>query len=441
MTKLILTNGEILTLDENDTLLTNHDVVIDQETGLIEQIVPSYTPEKGDTVLDCTDQVLMPGLVDMHFHSAVARGWNDNMPLKEYLDECWYPSIKALDEESCYWVALASYLEAIKSGTTQVNDMYRFLGSLSKAASEIGIRATLSNDVCLPEFGSDTLKDQRESLEKYNGLCNGRISVRVGIEWLPNGSKQLMVDARKLANEFHAGIHIHLNESTTEVEIVKAYANGLGPTELAYEAGLLGPDCIAAHCVHLSDREIELMAKTKTFISHNPSSNAKLGNGIARLMEWQEQGIVVGLGHDAAECNNSRDMFEVMKFASLIHRASRQDPSLLQAKEILHMCCINGNIGLNYGKKQKIGILKPGYKADIITLSIKHEKFIPISRGVDVEHYYSNIVFSCNGSVVNNSIIDGQIVMKDRKMTTIDEDLVISKANYYFNAIKDTIHL
>jgi len=445
MGRLILQNGDILTLDDSKPLLTKYVLIINQSTGLIEDLVPEneYFKMDDDDVLDMTNKVIMPGLVDMHFHSAVARGWNDYMPLKEYLEECWYPSIRALDNESCYWVALASYLEAIKAGTTHVNDMYRFVGALAKAAEKIGIRATLANDVALPENSIDTLEDARESLEKYSNMADGRINIRVGIEWLPLANKQLLVDARKLADEFHTGIHIHLNESPVEVEIVKKRTGGLGPAALAYEAGILGPDCIAAHCVHLSDDEIQKMGETHTFISHNPSSNAKLGNGIARIFEWKKQGVIIGLGHDAAECNNSRDMFEVMKFCSLIHRASNQDPNLLQAREILEMCCVNGNKGLNYtkyGEALKIGRLVKGYKADIITLDMLSEKFIPITRGKDPDHYYSNIVFSCNGSVVRDSIIDGKLVMKDRKMIGIDEKMIILKANYYFNKIKNEIH-
>ena len=127
---------------------------------------------------------------------------------------------------------------------------------------------------------------------------------------------------------------MHLNESLTEVEDSKERF-GRRPTEVAYDAGLLGPDCIAAHCVWLSDTEIALMRETGTQISHNPSSNAKLGNGIARLPEMLAAGLNVGLGHDAAECNNSLDMFEVMKFASLMHRAARVDASLQQAPDVL----------------------------------------------------------------------------------------------------------
>lgn len=137
------------------------------------------------------------------------------------------------------------------------------------------------------------------------------------------------------------------------------------------------------------------------------------------------------------------EMFEVMKFCSLIHRANNQDSSLLQAREILEMCCVNGNMGLNYtknGEPLKIGRILKGYKADIITLDVFSEKFIPITRGTDPKHYYSNIVFSCNGSVVRDSIIDGKLVMKNRKMLNIDEKKVILKANYYFNKIRNQIH-
>ena len=163
----------------------------------------------------------------------------------------------------------------------------------------------------------------------------------MGIEWLPLSSRELLVGARELADSLGTGIHIHLNESLSEVEISKTKLGGR-PTEVAYECGILGPDCIAAHCVWLSDVEIALMRETGTQISHNPSSNAKLGNGIMRLPEMLAAGLNIGLGHDAAECNNSRDMFEVMKWASLLHRASRVDASLQQAPDVLRMATRNG---------------------------------------------------------------------------------------------------
>ena len=185
---------------------------------------------------------------------------------------------------------------------------------------------------------------------------------------------------------------------------------GRRPTEVAYDAGILGRNCIAAHCVWLSDAEIALMRETGTQISHNPSSNAKLGNGIARLPEILGAGINVGIGHDAAECNNSRDLFEVMKFASLMHRASRVDASLQQAPDVVRMATRNGADALGH----ETGLLAPGRKADVILVNLKSQMFTPLMPG-NADHLFSHLVFAANGSCVDTTIIDGKIVMEDRR--------------------------
>ena len=316
MSRLIIRGGMVLTLDDANNYYEVATVVVDG--GTIASVVPgnaTVAPLDGDTVIDAEGKIVMPGLIDLHYHTALGKGYNDHLPLWEYLDECWYPIIRALDPEAAYWAAMLSYTESIKCGVTTVNDMYRKLDSLAQAAEDIGMRAVLSNDVALDEHNLDTLADNAAAFSANHGKAGGLIEVRVGIEWLPLASPELLRDARSLANELGIGIHVHLNESQTEVDnSIERF--GMRPTELAYETGLLGPDTVAAHCVWLNDHEISLMAETGTHISHNPSSNAKLGNGIARVPEMLAAGINVGLGHDAAECNNSRDLFEVMKFAS-----------------------------------------------------------------------------------------------------------------------------
>ena len=257
---IVINNGTVLTVNEADEVIFGGHVVISGDR--IAAVGPGeHLAGPDDTVIDAGGKIVMPGLVDLHYHTAIAKGFSDHLPLWEYLDTCWYPFIRTLDADAAYWSAAASYLESVKCGVTTVNDMYRRLPDLARAARDIGIRAVLSSDVALPEHNLDPLQDNKD----------------------------------------------------------------------AYDAGLLGPDCVAAHCVHLNDTEIALMRETGTHISHNPGSNAKLGNDIARLPELLAAGINVGLGHDAAECNNSRDPFETMKFASLIHRAARVDASLVQA--------------------------------------------------------------------------------------------------------------
>jgi 5-methylthioadenosine/S-adenosylhomocysteine deaminase len=430
--RIVIKNGTIVTMNDADEVLFGGSVVIEDDRIVDVGSAPdvsSRQSEDGARVIDATDKAVLPGLVDLHYHTALGKGWSDHLPLWEYLDACWYPMIRAIDPEEAYWAALASYSESIRCGVTTVNDMYRQLGGLAKAAEEIGIRAVLSNDVADAEHNLDTLEDNKEAFQASNGAANGRIEVYVGIEWLPLASEGLLKDTRALADELGTGIHIHLNESLTEVENSKQRF-GRRPSEVAYDCGILFDRCIAAHCVWLSDAEIALMRETGTQISHNPSSNAKLGNGIARVPEMLAAGINVGIGHDAAECNNSRDLFEVMKFASLIHRASRIDPSLQQAPDVVRMATRNGSAALRH----ETGELTAGKKADVILVDLNSQMFTPMFPE-NKAHLYSHLVFAANGSCVNTTIIDGKVVYDDRRFTTIDQDEVLRRANKAFTDV------
>jgi 5-methylthioadenosine/S-adenosylhomocysteine deaminase len=432
--RIIIKNGTVVTMNDPGDVLFDGAVVLEgdrvTDVGATEDVLARH-PRDGARVIDATGKAVLPGLIDLHYHTALGKGWSDYLPLWEYLETCWYPIIRALDHDAAYWAALASYSESIKCGVTTVNDMYRQLTALADAAEEIGIRAVLSNDVADAEHDLDTLDDNKEAFRAKHGAANGRIEVYVGIEWLPLASEELLRDARQLADELGTGIHIHLNESLTEVENSKQRF-GRRPTEVAYDTGILGRNCIAAHCVWLSDTEIALMRETGTQISHNPTSNAKLGNGIARLPEMLRAGINVGIGHDAAECNNSRDLFEVMKFASLMHRASRVDASLQQAGDVLRMATRNGARALGH----ETGQLAPGRKADVILVDLRNQMFTPLMPG-NAEHLFSHLVYAANGSCVDTTIIDGKIVMENRQLTTVDEQKVLREANEAFRRVLD----
>ncbi len=432
--RIIIKNGCVVTMNDAADVLFDGAVVLEDDkiadVGGTADVLARHSTD-GARVIDAAGQAVLPGLVDLHYHTALGKGWSDHLPLWEYLETCWYPIIRALDYEAAYWAALASYSESIKCGVTTVNDMYRQLIALADAAEEIGIRAVLSNDIADAEHDLDSLEDNHEAFRAKNGAANGRVQVYIGIEWLPLASEELLRDARLLADDLGTGIHIHLNESLTEVENSRQRF-GRRPTEVAYDAGILGRNCIAAHCVWLSDTEIALMRETGTQIAHNPSSNAKLGNGIARLPEMLSAGINVGLGHDAAECNNSRDLFEVMKFASLIHRASRVDASLQQAPDVVRMATRNGADALGLAAGQ----LAAGKKADVILVNLKSQMFTPLMPE-NAAHLFSHLVFAANGSCVDTTIIDGKIVMENRQLVTVDEQKVLREANDAFRRILD----
>ena len=423
---IIIEHGTVVTVDDAGQVhFGGHVVLAGDRIAAVGAGSYPGPARPGDEVIDAAGMVVLPGLIDLHFHTAIGKGFSDHLPLWESLEQFWYPSIRALDgdPDAAYWAAAASYLESIKNGVTTVNDMYRRLPDLARAARDIGIRAVLSNDVALDEHQLDTLQDNKDAYDQVHGWARGRIEVRVGIEWLPLASPELLRDARTLADELGTGIHVHLNESLTEVENSKERF-GRRPTEVAYDAGLLGRRTVAAHCVWLSDTEIALMRETGTHIAHCPSSNAKLGNGIARVPEMLAAGLNVGLGHDAAECNNSLDMFEVMKFASLVHRAARVDASLFQAPDVLGMATRNGAAALGHDTGQ----LRPGAKADVILIDTRNVMFTPLAEH-NADQLYSHLVYAANGSAVDTTIVDGQILMRGRQLLTMDEAEILRQAN------------
>jgi len=242
-TRLLIAHGSVLTMNDEDDLIEDGAVLIDGDrivdVGTFAEVT-ARSDVAGARVIDATDKAVMPGLVDLHFHTAIGKGWSDHLPLWEYLDTCWYPLIRALDDDAAYWAAMASYLESIKCGVTTVNDMYRKVGALRRAAEEIGIRAVLCNDMADDEYELDTLDDARTAFVENHGAANGRIEVYVGLEWLPLASEELLRGARALADELGTGIHLHLSESQSEVDNSIARF-GRRPTKVAYDCGILGP--------------------------------------------------------------------------------------------------------------------------------------------------------------------------------------------------------
>ena len=432
--RIIIENATVVTMNNEEEVFFEGGMVIEQNRIVAVGGSDVTKPFDRSTarVIDASGKAALPGLVDLHYHTAIGKGYVDHLPLWEILQSFWYPMIRALNPEEAYWAAMASYSESLKAGVTTANDMFRQLPALAKAANDSGIRVVLSNDVADPEHDLDVLEDNEAAYRECHGMANGRVEVYIGIEWLPLASEPLLVDARALANQLGTGIHIHLNESQGEVDLSVENFGGRRPTEVAYDAGILGPDCIAAHCVHLSDHEMALMHETGTHISHNPTSNAKLGNGVARLLEMLDAGINVGLGHDSTEGTNSCDLFQVMKYTSLVHRAVRSDAGILQAPEILRMATRNGAQALGH----ETGELSTGKVADVILIDLQNQHFTPLMEE-NKKHLLSHLVFSAEGSTVDTTIVDGKIVMEGREFNTFDEKEVLAKATESFLSVID----
>lgn len=377
-----------------------------------------------DKVINAENKILMPGMVNTHTHLSMTllRGLADDLPLDIWLNEHIWPMEAHLNGDYCYAGALLACVEMIKSGTTTFNDMYFFMDDVARAVDESGLRGVLSHgmiDLGDAEKRKAEFKESKRLIEKCHDTAEGRITVAFGPHSPYTCSRELLEGVRKEANKYGNHIHIHVAETEYEVQQVME-AHGKRPFEYLDEIGLLGEDVLAAHAVHLSPMEIELVKKRGVKLSHNPASNMKLASGVSPVQEMLKKGICVSLGTDGAASNNNLDMLEEMKLAALLQKIHNMDPTYLTAQQTFEMATINGADAL--GMKNDIGTIEVGKKADMILLDIKSPHLTPF------RHPLSHLVYSALGSDVNTTICNGNILMENREVLSIPEAQIIEMA-------------
>ncbi|GHU60254.1 N-ethylammeline chlorohydrolase [Clostridia bacterium] len=361
--------------------------------------------------------VAMPGLVNAHTHlpMTLMRGIADDCELDRWLTEHIYPAEDKLTEESVTAGTLLALAEAIASGTTSVSDMYFFCEQIAAACAEVGINANLSRAVVDFDgsFGPDSKSyiETRELADKWHGFDNGRILVDASI----HGEYTSGPEAWRLTAEFAAerklGMHIHLSETWKEHS--ECIANrGFTPAKILDRYGVFNGRTSAAHCVWVSDLDIELLAAKGVSAVHNPVSNAKLASGLARVPDMLYAGVNVALGTDGAASNNNLDMFEEIKAAAIMHKNAARDPTVLPAKSALRMATHAGAV--SQGRGENTGRLEEGRYADIILLDFDRPHLMPRLNTV------SNIVYAARGSDVVLNMVRGRILYKDGEYKTID---------------------
>jgi 5-methylthioadenosine/S-adenosylhomocysteine deaminase len=383
-------------------------------------------PPDVNQIIDCQGRMaVIPGLIDAHSHSSLLRGVTENMQLLDWLPR-YQLEHRALNEEDAYYAALLCYLEALKAGTTCVMDMFRLMHRCADAAGDLGIRVNLVPYVAdMP--GKDffeNLETNRRLIESHHGAKGGRVQVWVGLEHLFYCSKDAFAKARELSDHYGVRIHTHSSEQKEEVEAVVQHF-GKRPIELFHDYGILGEKTAIAHCVWLNSDEIQLLADTGTSVSHCPTSNAKLAGGIAPVLEMQQAGITVGLGTDGNISNNSLDMFEAMKFASLLQKVHRYDAAALAAPDTLRMATIEGAKLL--GLDGEIGSIEVGKKADLVLVDLWQPNLMPLVwDGADTNVLW-NLVYAARGSNVNTVFVDGEMVVQSGRSTRVSEAHVLEQ--------------
>ena len=443
MNHFALRDAAIFTVDPDNRVIPRGTLIV--EDGRISAVGPSdeVIIPPGMPVIDASGHALLPGLIDAHSHSSLMRGVTENMQLMEWLPY-YQLEHRALTEEYAFHSARLCYLEALKSGTTCVMDMYRFMHRCADAAGEIGLRVNLAPYVA-DEPGKDffaTRAENRALIHSHHGSQNGRIQVWMGLEHLFYCTPDAYREALECQAEYGVGIHTHACEQKEEDDAVKAHFGRRSIAQLDHY-GILGERTLIAHCVWLNDDEIKRIADTGTAISHCPISNAKLASGVARVPEMLAAGITVGLGTDGPVCNNSLSLFEEMKFASLIQKATRLDATVLPADQILRMATINGARALGLG--DRIGSLEVGKQADLLLLDLAQPNLTPTEINAAGGNLLWNLVFAADARNVAAVWVDGRQLIANGRATRVSEQAVITEAQQHglalFQQCRDIAHL
>ena len=419
-TRILIRNGVVLPMSGPKVSFDPGSVLVEGDTILAVGPVDALdadTRSEGAAVVDATGHAVIPGLHNCHLHSGLLRGTAESLSLWDWLKTYVDPAHKALTPEIAKAASLHCYAEGLLAGTTSVMDMWRFMEGSAEVADELGIRATLVPYVADGEFDwFETIESNRRLLETHRTYAGGRVRTWVGLEHLMYCSEACFADAVKLMEEFDTGLHTHSSESIWEVEeSLKRW--GRRPIEVFYQRGILGPKTVVAHCVWLSDIEIELLAKTGTSAAHCPCSNMKLSSGPARIGAMRAAGIAVGIGSAGGKGNNNVDLVEEMKFASLLQKLTTLDPTTGDPWDVLPMATIDGARAL--GLDDVVGSLEPGKRADLVVIDLSGLQTTPLLHGADF-NAAAHVVFSASGRDVRDVWVDGTRLVADSKPLTFD---------------------
>jgi 5-methylthioadenosine/S-adenosylhomocysteine deaminase len=421
---VIIQGGILVSMVEGEPPLEDAAVIIKGDRIIhIQQGSPLDI--RGGEIIDATHGIILPGLVNAHGHTAMTlfRGFADDLPLKEWLFKKIFPAESALlGPETVYWGALLGSLEMIASGTTTVSDGYFFQDATARAFQKAGLRALIAQGVIdFPAPGvpdpKENLRVGREFLEKWRGRSD---LLRPGLfcHSLTTCSESTLQEAMQISMEFASPLQIHLSETKEEVHEVLA-RTGKRPAFYLESLQLLSNPMIAVHCVHLDDEEMELIARRGVGVVHCPESNMKLASGVAKMSSMIEKGAVVGLGTDGCASNNNLDLFQEMDTAAKLGKVYTLNPVNMKASTVLKMATRWGARIL--GLEQEIGTLEVGKKADVIVVDLRSPHLVPLY------HPISTLVYAASGGDVKDVMVNGKILMRDRRMTHLDAEEVMRK--------------
>ena len=420
MSELLVTGGQVL---RPDMTVERADVLLDQDSGDI-AAVDDPGDLDGEAELDAGGGLVIPGLVNAHTHVAMTllRGYADDKPLDAWLQEDIWPVEAELTAEDVRVGAELGLVEMIRSGTTALSDMYFHVDEIAAAVEEAGLRAVLGHTaVTVAKDDEGAREDMQASLDtalELDGAADGRIRTTFQPHSLTTVGEEYLREFVPEAVEAGLPIHLHANETTDEVDPLVS-DHGMRPLEYADDVGLLGDDTFLAHCVHVDETEIDLLAGTGTGAVHCPASNMKLASGMAPVQCMLDAGVTVGLGTDGAASNNDLDMFDEMRDAAMLGKLAADDAAAVPAETVVRMATEHGADLLGFDG----GRIEAGANADLAVVDLDAAHLTPAHDLV------SHLAYAARGSDVVHTVCDGQVLMRDGEVTVLDEHSVRERAS------------
>ncbi len=423
MEKLLIKNIRIITVDKERPIIDEGFIgivgseILFVESSKTEEVV-KFVPDK---IIDGKGMMAMPGYVNAHVHSpmTILRCYGDDTALNEWLFNKIIPTEEKFTKEDIYWGGMLGIIEQIKSGVTCFAEMYEPSNVMMEAVIDNKIRANISG----PHITINPEKEYEEyvqHIKKWNNSNNGLIKEYSIIHAIYTYSEEKIKARVAAAKEANTGIQIHISEAPFEQEqIFQKY--GTTPIVKLNEWGVFDVPTIAAHCVHLSEEDYNILLNKKVNVAHCPSSNLKLASGIANVPKMLEKGINVAIGTDGGSSNSNLNYVEEMHLTSLIHKGHFMNPLAVNAKEVIKMATINGAKALGFG--DTVGCIKPGMKGDIILINTDKAHLTPMNDPM------SAVVYSMQGSDVDTVIVNGVVLMENREMVFVDEEKIKYEAN------------
>lgn len=372
---------------------------------------------EADIVIDGTGKIAMPGLINTHTHAAMTlmRGYSDDMELMDWLVNKIWPIEAKLTAEDIYWGSMLSVAEMISSGTTTYVDMYWDVDSNARVVEESGIRSFFS--ITAMDRTMDAVESEIESnVKRYKNSMGGRFGLMIAPHAPYTCSPDTLRRCVAIAKKYGLILHTHLCETEVEVEGIQSQY-GLSPVDYYEQWGVFEVPVLAAHCVHVTEKEMEKLCRYGVSVAHNPISNMKLASGAAPVVEMMEKGVNVALGTDGASSNNNLDLFEEMRTAALLQKLVQKDPKALRAYEALRMVTVNGAKAI--GMAGELGEIKEGMLADLILINGRAPHLNPL------HNVLASLVYAGKGSDVTDVVVDGRVLMRDGLLTTIDMDTIL----------------